>query len=445
MNLAGAAEVGVDMILPAPITSIVEDLVIDDDRNLIKDGEPVILIVEDDITFARILLDLSHEKGLKALVALRGATALSLAREFKPGAITLDINLPDMAGWTILDRLKHDPATRHIPVHVISGDENRRMGLALGAISYLEKSVTRESLQQAFTNIEQSVRPGTKTLLLVTADHIRRQNVEELLSGNDLNILHFSTGAEAMEAVRRQHVDGIIIDLRLPDMPATELIAQIHAEEVLEPTPVILYSKRAMTPEEAAAFQSLGRSGVVWHAQSPEELLDNTVLLLHRPESQLSEQQRQTLASIRKRDEQLAGKKILVIDDDLRNIFALTSVLEQHGLNVMHAENGRDGIDILRKVKDIDAVLMDIMMPEMDGYETTRAVRQLSDFRSLPIIALTAKAMKGDREKCLQAGASDYVTKPVDLEQLFSVLRVWIARRQETPALLRSALMTSVQ
>jgi signal transduction histidine kinase/DNA-binding response OmpR family regulator/HAMP domain-containing protein len=442
---AESSDPGVDIILPAPITDIVEDLVIDDDRNVIKEGEPVILIVEDDITFARILLDLSHEKGLKAVVALRGQTALSLAREFRPGAITLDINLPDMAGWTILDRLKHDPATRHIPVHVISGDENRRMGLALGAMSYLEKSITRESLQQAFTNIEQSVRPGIKTLLLVTADHIRRQNIEELLAGSDLNILHYSTGAEAMEAVRRQYIDGIIIDLRLPDMPATELIGQIHAEAVLEPTPVILYSKRAMTPEEAAAFQSLGRKGVVWHVQSPEELLDNTVLMLHRPESQLSEQQRDTLAKIRKRDEQLAGKKILVIDDDLRNIFALTSVLEQHGLNVMHAENGRDGIDILRKTRDIDAVLMDIMMPEMDGYETTRAVRQLSDFHSLPIIALTAKAMKGDREKCLQAGASDYVTKPVDLEQLFSVLRVWIARRQETPAFMQSDLISSVQ
>jgi CheY-like chemotaxis protein len=427
------------MILPAPITNIVEDLVIDDDRNFIKQDDALILIIEDDITFARILLDLAHEKGLKALVALRGGTALSLAREFKPGAITLDINLPDMAGWTILDRLKHDPATRHIPVHIISGDENRRTGLALGAMSYLEKSVTRESLQQAFTTIGNSAKPRTKTLLLVTDDEARRQNVEQLLRSHDLEIQHFTTGAEVLNAVRSRYVDGIIIDLRLPDMPATELIRQIQNEGVLEPPPVILYSKREPTAEEAAAIKQLARTGVVWHAQSPEQLLDNTVLLLHRPESELSEAQRETLAAIRRKDDELAGKKILVVDDDLRNIFALTSVLEQHGLQVLHAENGRDGIEILRTAKNIDAVLMDIMMPEMDGYETTRTVRQLSEFRSLPIIALTAKAMKGDREKCLQAGASDYVTKPVDLDQLFSVLRVWIARGHENSQLFQAA------
>ncbi len=437
---SGSGDSGVDMILPSPIANIVEDLVLDDDRNFIKEGDPLILIIEDDVTFARILLDLAHEKGLKALVALRGGTALSLAREFKPGAITLDINLPDMAGWTILDRLKHDPATRHIPVHIISGDENRRTGLALGAMSYLEKSITRESLQQAFTHIENSVKPRMKTLLLVTDDETRRQNVEQLLYSQDLEILNFTTGAEVLEAVRSRFVDGIIIDLRLPDMPATELIRQIQNEGVLEPPPVILYSKREPTGEEAAAIRQLGRTGVVWHAQSPEQLLDNTVLLLHRPESELSEAQRETLAAIRKKDEQLIGKKILVVDDDLRNIFALTSVLEQHGLQVLHAENGRDGIEILSTVPNIDAVLMDIMMPEMDGYETTRTVRQLSEFRSLPIIALTAKAMKGDREKCLQAGASDYVTKPVDLDQLFSVLRVWIARGHESSQMFQEAL-----
>ncbi|HEX4274937.1 MAG TPA: HAMP domain-containing protein [Bryobacteraceae bacterium] len=443
---SAGADPGVDMILPAPLTNMAEDLVIDDDRNFIKEGEALILIIEDDVTFARILLDLARERGLKALVALRGGTALSLARQFKPGAITLDLNLPDMAGWTILDRLKHDPATRHIPVHIISGDENRRTGLALGAMTYLEKSITRESLQQAFTNIEKSAQPRTRTLLLVTADEARRVNVEQLLSGQDLEILHFTSGTEVLRNISNQYVDGIIVDLRLPDMPATELIRQIQEHGVLEPPPVILYSKRAATAEEEDEITHLGRAGVVMHAHSPDQLLDNTVLLLHRPESALSEQQRETLANIRKRDDRLVGKKILVIDDDLRNIFALTSVLEQHGLQVMHAENGRAGIEILRKARDIDAVLMDIMMPEMDGYETTRAVRQLSEFRSLPIIALTAKAMKGDREKCLQAGASDYVTKPVDLDQLFSVLRVWIARGHETSGAVQAASMsTSVQ
>jgi CheY-like chemotaxis protein len=399
----------------------------------------VLLIVEDDITFARILLDLAHDKSLKVLVALRGSTALSLAREFKPGAITLDINLPDMAGWTILDRLKHDPATRHIPVHVISGDENRRKGLALGAISYLEKSVTRESLQQAFTSIEQSVQPRVKKLLFVTDDTARRRKIHHHLEGGDIEILNAGSGGEALAIIGQQYVDGVVIDLRVSDIPAMDLVEEIHRQTGPEPPPVIVYSKRDLNEAEISAMQRLGRGGVVRHAKTPEELLDATVLLLHRAEAQLSEDQRSILANIRQVDETLAGKKILVVDDDLRNIFALTSVLEQHGLQVLHAENGRDGIEILCATPDIDAVLMDIMMPEMDGYETTRAVRQLDEFHSLPIIALTAKAMKGDREKCLQAGASDYVPKPVDLEQLFSVLRVWISRAHEMPQTVATA------
>jgi signal transduction histidine kinase/CheY-like chemotaxis protein/HAMP domain-containing protein len=427
-----------DLILPPPGLNV-EDLVIDDDRNLIRPGDSVLLIVEDDITFARILLDLAHDKSLKVLVALRGSTALSLAREFKPGAITLDINLPDMAGWTILDRLKHDPATRHIPVHVISGDENRRKGLALGAISYLEKSVTRESLQQAFTSIEQSVQPRVKKLLFVTDDTARRRKIHHHLEGGDIEILNAGSGGEALAIIGQQYVDGVVIDLRVSDIPAMDLVEEIHRQTGPEPPPVIVYSKRDLNEAEISAMQRLGRGGVVRHAKTPEELLDATVLLLHRAEAQLSEDQRSILANIRQVDETLAGKKILVVDDDLRNIFALTSVLEQHGLQVLHAENGRDGIEILCATPDIDAVLMDIMMPEMDGYETTRAVRQLDEFHSLPIIALTAKAMKGDREKCLQAGASDYVPKPVDLEQLFSVLRVWISRAHEMPQTVATA------
>jgi hypothetical protein len=417
----------------------VEDLVIDDDRNLIRPGDPVLLVIEDDVTFARILVDLAHERNLRVLVALRGSTALALAREFKPGAITLDINLPDMAGWTILDRLKHDPATRHIPVHVISGDENRRKGLALGAISYLEKSVNRESLQQAFTSIEQSVQQRVKKLLLVTDDNARRRKVQHSLAGEDIELLFAGAGGEALAIAGQQYLDGIVIDLRLPDIPAMDLVEEIHAQTGPEPPPIVLYSKRNLSDAETSAMQRLNRGGIVRHAKTPEELLDFTVLLLHRNEAELSDEQRAILATIRQADQTLAGKRVLVVDDDLRNIFALTSVLEQHGLQVLHAENGRDGIEILRGTPGIDAVLMDIMMPEMDGYETTRAVRQLAEFRSLPIIALTAKAMKGDREKCLQAGASDYVPKPVDLEQLFSVLRVWISRAHEMPQTMATA------
>jgi HAMP domain-containing protein/signal transduction histidine kinase/DNA-binding response OmpR family regulator len=423
-----------DVILPPPTSTpatLVEDLVIDDDRNLIQPGDPVLLIIEDDVTFARILLDLARDKGLKALVALRGSTALSLAREFKPGAITLDINLPDMVGWTILDRLKHDPITRHIPVHIISGDENLRRGLALGAITYLKKSTTRESLEQAFAGIEQSVQPRVKKLLVVTGDSSRRKNIHQVVEGGDVQILDAATTREGIALINQQYFDGVVIDLRLPDGSALPLVEELCAKLAPQPVPVILYSKRRLTEQEAGQVQSLQRLGLVKHAQSPEQLLDLAVLLLHRAESNLSDDQRGILDKVRRGDLSLSGRKVLVIDDDLRNIFALTSVLEQHNLDVLHAENGRDGIEILLRTPGVDAVLMDIMMPEMDGYETTQAIRQIPEFRALPIIALTAKAMKGDREKCLQAGASDYVTKPVDLEHLFSVLRVWISRGHE--------------
>jgi hypothetical protein len=374
---------------------------------------------------------MAHEHRLKALVALRGSIALALAREFKPGAITLDIGLPDMAGWTILDRLKHDPSTRHIPVHIISGDENRRRGLALGAMTYLEKSVTKESLVQTFSAIEESVRQRIKKLLIVTGDGSRWKDIESLLVGADVEIHAAVNGGQALAIIGQNFLDGIVVDVRLSDIPAVDVIKEIQSRLGPQVPPLVLYGKRALTSQEASALHMLARESVVKHAPTPERLLDEIVLLLHRPESSLSEAQRATLAEIRRNDETLAGKKVLVVDDDVRNIFALTSVLERHKLNVVHAENGRAGIGVLKQTQDVDAVLMDIMMPEMDGYETTRAIREIPQFRSLPIIALTAKAMKGDRDKCLEAGASDYVTKPVDLDQLFSVLRVWISRGDE--------------
>jgi signal transduction histidine kinase/DNA-binding response OmpR family regulator len=435
-----SAEVGsngdskLDVILPAPATTpaaLVEDLVVEDDRNMIQPGDPVLLIIEDDVTFARILVELAHERSLRVLVALRGNTALSLAREFKPGAVTLDIGLPDMAGWTILDRLKHDPTTRHIPVHIITGDENRRRGLALGAMTYLEKSITKDSLLEAFSTIEHSVRPRIKKLLLVTADEARRDNLHSALGARDLEVIDVTSGGAALTIVREQYLDGLVIDLRLDDIPATQLVEEVQKEIASYTPPVILYSKRNPTSEEMAEMRRLSRVSVVKHAQSAERLLYETALLLHRLDASLSEQQRDTLAQVHRNDETLSGRRVLVVDDDLRNIFALTSVLEQHNLRVVHAENGRAGVELLKNTPGIDIVLMDIMMPEMDGYQTTRAIRQIPGFRDLPIIALTAKAMKGDREKCIEAGASDYVPKPVDLDQLFSVMRVWLARGYE--------------
>jgi CheY-like chemotaxis protein len=268
-------------------------------------------------------------------------------------------------------------------------------------------------------------------MLLVTADTDQRRMVEATVAGDDLEIVNAGNGAEAIEVAERDFLDAIVMDLRLPDTRALDLIREFQDHYGRQAPPIVLYSKRALSPDEASALNALSQRGVVKHAQTPERLLDETTLLLHRPESNLSDKQREMLGEIRSNDETLAGKKVLVVDDDLRNIFALTSVLEQHKLKVVHAENGKAGIEVLRETPDIDAVLMDIMMPEMDGYETTRAIRHIPQFRSLPIIALTAKAMKGDRDKCLEAGASDYVTKPVDLDQLFSVLRVWTARSRE--------------
>jgi HAMP domain-containing protein/signal transduction histidine kinase/DNA-binding response OmpR family regulator len=423
-----------DMILPslssAPV-AVVHDVDIDDDRNLIRPGDPVLLIVEDDITFARILVDLAHERGIKALVALRGGTALTLAREFIPGSITLDIALPDTAGWTILDRLKHDPVTRHIPVHVISGDENRRRGLALGAMTYLEKSVTKEKLNIAFDGIRHSLERRTKKLLIVAPEELRLTNWREALGGNGVEIVAVSSGGEALAVVRHQYLDAIALDLRLADIPAAQLVEEIQAETSPMP-PVVVCGPRRPGAEAESAIKSLARQSVVRYAESLERLLEETVLLLHRPEADLSESQREILRALRQSASVLAGKKVLVVDDDVRNIFALSTVLEQHGLQVVHAENGRAGIEMLRETPGVDGVLMDIMMPEMDGYETMRAIRQIPEFRSIPIVAVTAKAMKGDRAKCIDAGASDYITKPVDLEQLFSVLRVWLVRAHDS-------------
>jgi HAMP domain-containing protein/signal transduction histidine kinase/DNA-binding response OmpR family regulator len=433
----------VDIILPPPSAApaaVVHDIEIDDDRNLIHSGDPVLLIVEDDVTFARILVDLAHDRGIKVLVALRGGTALTLAREFSPHAITLDINLPDMAGWTILDRLKHDPATRHIPVHVITGDENRRRGLALGAMSYLEKSVTKDNLTAAFDAIHNSLDRRKRKLLIIAGTDELLLEWEDRLGGGDVEIDAVGSGGEALAVVTHKYLDGIVIDMQITDIPAPQLVELIQTELGSHTPPTLLCGPPVHGVDVDAVIRSLARQSVVRYVDSIEHLLEETVLFLHRAEADLSSSQRDILDSVRRADSRLAGKKVLVVDDDVRNIFALTTVLEQHGLQVVHAENGRAGIEMLRNTPGVDGVLMDIMMPEMDGYETTRAIRQITEFRSLPIIAVTAKAMKGDRAKCIEAGASDYITKPVDLDQLFSVLRVWlVGAHQLSPSVMTVA------
>jgi CheY-like chemotaxis protein/two-component sensor histidine kinase len=420
---------------PAVLNSdlpLVEDFVPEDDRHMIRAGDPALLIIEADAIFARILVDMAHGRGLKAIVAMRGSTALALARKFRPGAITLDIGLPDVAGWTILDRLKHDSVTRHIPVHVIASDEDRCRAFALGAMTYVEKSISNESLVAAFEKIRDSFQARTRKLLLATEDDTRRQELHAVLAGKDLEIIEVANGREARVITQQQSFDGIIIDLCLADTSATRLAEEIQTLLSHHTPPIVFYANRNISESEASEVAHLSRFSVIRHAQSPERLVEQTTLLLHRADADLSDEQRRTLAELQKKDESFAGRKVLVVDDDVRNIFALTSVLEQHDLTVLEAEDGRTSIEVLCSTSDIDLVLMDIMMPGMDGYQTIRAIRALGEFDMLPIIALTARAMIGDREKCLEAGASDYVAKPVDVEQLFSVMRVWLGRPHET-------------
>ena len=433
----GAGNERVDVILPTPMAkqapAFVEEANIDDDRNSIGENDRVILIIEDDMVFCRILGDMAHQKGLKVLLASRGAAALALAREFKPGAITLDIGLPDMGGWTLLDRFKHETALSHIPVHIISGDENRRLASALGAMTFLQKASAVNGLETTFDRISESLELRRKNLIFVTSDPHRAREWEDLLAGDDLSIATVSSADECLAAINGYLFDCLVLDIDDVKIPFSRILNDLERNRSVHPLPVVLHATRELTYEEGVDLKFVARSGKIRFVRTSERLLDETALLLHRSEAGLSDDQKRLLARARQVDSNLAGKKALVVDDDLRNIFALTSILEHHNLQVVHAENGRTGIEVLRNTPDIDVVLMDIMMPEMDGYETMKAIRNFPEFSNLPIIALTAKAMKGDREKCIEAGASDYVTKPVDLDQLFSVLRVWISQTTDDP------------
>jgi len=401
------------------------EITLDDDRNQVQPGDSVLLIVEDDPTFAQVLVDAAHERGLKAVVALRGAVAINLARSFKPKAITLDVKLPDMSGWTVLDHLKHDSLTRHMPVHVISGFENPRDGFVLGAMTCFSKEPG--SVKHLLSAVQDSMQTRRKSLLAITASEPMRREIRESLQGSDMDVREAASGADALQMLTAGEADGVVIDWVVSQACGADFIEELQSRYQPFAPPVVVFGPPQLDAARGAELHRLSRIGSVRYAPTLERLLDETVLLLHRPEEALSASQRRSLAEARQVDPVLAGRKILVVDDDLRNIFALTSVLEQHEISVLHAETGRGGIEALQDNPDVDLILMDIMMPEMDGYETTRAIRRMPGFAALPIIALTAKAMKGDREKCLQAGASDYVTKPVDLAYLFSVMRVWLS------------------
>jgi CheY-like chemotaxis protein len=399
-----------------------------DDRESVSEDDTVLLIVEDDPHYARVLLGLSRDKGFKGIVANRGQAALALAREFRPAAITLDVFLPDMLGWTVLSNLKRDPSTRHIPVQMISVEEERQHGLAHGAFSYLVKPATTADLEGALDRIKTYVEPHTRRLLVVEDNDAERQGIVELLAHDDIEIAAVGTGGEALHMLFESRFDCCVMDLRLPDMTGFDLLGRIQAEPKLRDIPIVVFTGKELTDEERARLQSAAKSVVLKDVQSPERLFDETALFLHRVIADLPDSKRQLLERLHGSDDVLRYRKVLVVDDDARNIFALTTLLETHEMDVLSATNGRQAIEIIQKSDDLSAVLMDIMMPGMDGYTTMREIRSDARFRGLPILALTAKAMKGDREKCLQAGASDYIAKPVDADQLLSLLRVWLHR-----------------
>jgi CheY-like chemotaxis protein/signal transduction histidine kinase/HAMP domain-containing protein len=399
-----------------------------DDRGEIEPGDRVMLIVEDDVRFARTLLRVAHERGFKAIVALQGEAGLALARKFLPQAITLDLHLPGLDGWRVLDSLKHDPVTRHIPVHVITGVDQRRRALALGAVAHVLKPLTTETLAEAFDTLVGFVDRKMKNLLVVEDNDAQRSAIIELIGNGDVHTTAVRTGAEALVVLHAEQLDCVVVDLDLPDMNGFDLIERIKAESGLREIPSVVYTGKDLTRRESSRLSKLAETLTVKGAKSPGRLLDETALFLHRVEATLPESKRKMIRDVHRIDPMLEGKRVLIVDDDRRNIFALASALERYRMVTSHAISGQGGIDALENDHAVDIVLMDIMMPEMDGFETIRTLRTNPRLAALPIVALTAKAMKGDREKCIAAGASDYITKPVDVEQLVSLLRVWLYR-----------------
>jgi HAMP domain-containing protein/CheY-like chemotaxis protein len=401
---------------------------IEDDRVSLRRGDLSLLIVEDDPHYARVLADLARDNGFKVIVCSRGAEALILAREYRPTAVSLDVFLPDMLGWNILSQLKQDPDVRHIPVQIITLDEDKQHGLARGAYSFLTKPTTIDGLENALGRLKTFAAPRRRRLLVVEDNPSEQLSLGELLGHEDIEIVTVDTGHDALKMLREDPPDCVVLDLKLPDISGFEVLEKMRDEASLADIPVVVFTGRELSSEEDAVLHTMARSVVVKGVESPERLLDETALFLHRVVSDLPAEKQTMLARLHNSDEDLVGRTVLLVDDDPRNIFALSSVLERRGMRVLTATTGSEAIEVIERTSDLKIVLMDIMMPGMDGYETMQVIRSMPDYRRMPIIALTAKAMKGDREKCLEAGASDYLAKPVNTEQLLSALRMWLHR-----------------
>jgi CheY-like chemotaxis protein/CHASE3 domain sensor protein len=423
---APGAATGIDDS-PAPVIASFPD---DRSESRAAGSRRFVLVIEDEPEFAGILYSLAHEMGYRCLVAHGADEGVRLAGEFLPDAILLDMRLPDRPGMHVLQQLKESPRTRHIPVHVVSASDHNHAALQMGAIGYAKKPIAREELRAVFQRLEAKVAQKSKRVLLVEDDERQRDSVMRLIEDDDVSITAVALGEEALALLRKEIFDCMIIDLKLPDIPGEELLHRMSREELCSFPPVIVYTGRNLSREEETGLMKYSRSIIIKGARSPERLLDEVTLFLHQVEADLSSERQGMLKQSRSRERVFEGRKVLLVDDDVRNIFALTNALEQKGVIVEVGRNGFEAISKLDSVPDIDLVLMDVMMPGMDGLEATRQIRTDTRFRKLPIIAITAKAMKNDQEECLQAGASDYLAKPIDLDRLYSLLRVWMPKME---------------
>jgi len=398
-----------------------------DDRDDLTGGDRVVLIVEDDAEYAKVELEMARKRGFKGLVALRGDVGLALAHEYTPDAIILDMTLPPTDGWQVLDHLKRHPDTRHIPVHIVAAGDVRKDALQAGAVAVFEKPLSKKDLESTFSGIASFLARDVRRLLVVDDDETQRQSIVALVgAGDDVETVTVGSSEEALAELEKAGFDCMVLDLKLPQMSGFTLLEKVKTDKRFSNLPVIVYTGKDLNRKEETKLKKYAETIIVKDVRSPERLLDETALFLHRVESKLPAEKRKMLEQLHSSDAVFEGKRILVADDDVRNVFALASVLESHGMNVIFAENGLEAVNNLKANPDVDLVLMDIMMPEMDGYEAMRQVRALPQFATLPIISLTAKAMKGDREKSIASGASDYITKPVDTDQLLSLMRVWL-------------------
>jgi CheY-like chemotaxis protein len=393
----------------------------------------VILVVEDDASFAQILYDLAHELGFQCLVAGTADEGVIVARQYLPHAVVLDMGLPDHTGLSVLDRLKRDVRTRHIPVHVVSIEDYTEAAMALGAAGYMLKPVRREELAQALERLETKLAQRMRRILIVEDDPKQLETLQLLLASRDVEAVGAATAADCLGRLKSETFDCMVLDLSLPDASGFDVLEKLSIDNTFSFPPVIVYTGRDLSTDEEMRLRKYSKSIIIKGAKSPERLLDEVTLFLHQVVSELPEQQQKMLARSLDRDASLEGRRLLVVEDDIRNVFALTSIFEPHGTIVQIARNGREALQALERTAldgepQIDLVLMDIMMPEMDGLTATREIRKRPEWKNLPVITLTAKAMASDQEQCLAAGANDYLAKPLDVEKMLSLVRVWMPR-----------------